>query len=465
MSYEFILIETPADGVGLIRLNRPQALNALNQGLMREVKTALQDFDADPAIGCMVITGSEKAFAAGADIKEMDGQTQIDMLMQSSLIDGFDFSDINKPIIAAVSGWALGGGCELSMMCDMIIASETAAFGQPEINLGVIPGGGGTQRLTKAVGKALAMEIMLADRKLKAEEALQYGLVNRVVSVESYLDEAIQLAQKVAGMSQVAVRLTKDAINKAYETTLQEGLEVENRNFLLSFSSEDKAEGMKAFIEKAEACMETPLDLTILYTCNIRGDLHLLPRLYTYIERLKTDMQGNKLLLLDLGESCNPEIWHCKATGGRSTLIVLDGMGFHAANVAGMLATPQREKVEDIIIMQLVDEHHTWRVKLPTWQPEGINVTCQPVDDPKLRLQIIMIPAEDTHILGNQLHLQTVEAGQVGTAHIRLSDMLTLTEQRVFTMSPETLPNATIVGAVEFVEGEARYFMKQQNDK
>ncbi len=252
-AYEFILIEKPAPGVGVVRLNRPQALNALNAGLMREVGAALRTLDADDSIGCMIITGNDKAFAAGADIKEMFGTTYVDMFMKSSLVSGFDFAPIGKPIIAAVSGFALGGGCEMAMLCDMIVASETAVFGQPEINLGILPGGGGTQRLTRAVGKALAMEIMLTDRRLTADEALRYGLVNRVVAIESYFDEAVALAQKVAGLSQVAIRLTKDAINKAYEATLHEGLEFEKRNFYLAFGTEDKAEGMQAFIEKRKA--------------------------------------------------------------------------------------------------------------------------------------------------------------------------------------------------------------------
>ena len=250
MDFQHILLETPIDGVGLIRLNRPKALNALNHELMQEVAHALQSYDTDETIGCMVIAGSDRAFAAGADIKEMSGKTTTEMFMGASLIDGFNFSAIHKPIIAAVSGYALGGGCELAMACDMIVASETAVFGQPEINLGILPGGGGTQRLTRAVGKALAMEIMLADRHLTAEEALRFGLVNRVVAHESYLQEALSLAQKIAGMSQVAVRLTKEAINKAYEMSLQEGLGFEQRNFFLAFGTEDKQEGMEAFIEK-----------------------------------------------------------------------------------------------------------------------------------------------------------------------------------------------------------------------
>lgn len=248
--YDNILTEIPVDKVGLIRLNRPKALNALNNALMGELHDALRNFDNDPEISCMVITGNERAFAAGADIKEMAGQTYVDFLQKGSVSDNFDFSQYKKPIIAAVSGFALGGGCEMSMACDMIVASETAVFGQPEINLGILPGGGGTQRMTRALGKALAMEVMLTDRKLSAEEALKHGLVNQVVAPEIYLDEAIKLAQKVASMSQIAIQLTKDAINKAYEATLSEGLEFEKKNFFLAFGTEDKQEGMEAFIEK-----------------------------------------------------------------------------------------------------------------------------------------------------------------------------------------------------------------------
>ena len=253
MSYEHIIVDRPADGVGRVQLNRPKALNALNSALMDEVNEAMLAFNSDESIGAMILTGNDKAFAAGADIKEMDGKTQIDMLMTVSLVDRFDFKKLSKPVIAAVSGYALGGGCEVAMACDMIVASESAVFGQPEINLGIIPGAGGTQRLTRAVGKALAMEIMLTDRKLGAEEALHYGLVNRVAPLDEYMDVAIGIAQKVARRSQVAIRLTKEAVNKAYEMTLEEGLAYERRNFLVAFGSEDKVEGMRAFIEKRRA--------------------------------------------------------------------------------------------------------------------------------------------------------------------------------------------------------------------
>ena len=249
MSYETILVET-RNKVGLITLNRPNALNALNGQLMTELTKALKAFDDDDAIGAMVITGSEKAFAAGADIKEMAGKSAVDML-KGSFVDAWDtIGKIGKPIIAAVSGWALGGGNELAMLCDMIVASDTAKFGQPEINLAIIPGAGGTQRLTHAVGKPIAMEMVLNDRKLSAEEALRYGLVNRVAPVESYLDEALTLAQQIAERAPVAVRIGKEAVNHAYETTLTEGVAVERRLFQFLFATEDRSEGMAAFVEK-----------------------------------------------------------------------------------------------------------------------------------------------------------------------------------------------------------------------
>lgn len=250
MTYETILVETPAEGVGLIRMNRPQALNALNAQLTGEVFTAMETFERDSAIGCIILTGSDRVFAAGADIKQMADTTATDMITGGDFTDWSRMTRIGKPIIAAVSGYALGGGCEIAMMSDMIVASETAQFGQPEINLGILPGAGGTQRLTKAVGKALAMEMCLTDRRLSADEALRYGLVNAVYPVETYMDEAVKLAGKVASMSQVAARLTKDAVNKAFELSLQEGLNYEKRNFYLLFGTEDRTEGMTAFIEK-----------------------------------------------------------------------------------------------------------------------------------------------------------------------------------------------------------------------
>ncbi len=249
MAYEMILTETPAAGVGVVRLNRPQALNALNGQIAGEIFDALEAFDRDESIGCIVLTGSDKAFAAGADIKQMVETDAVSML-QNDWTDWARMTRISKPVIAAVSGWALGGGCEMAMMCDMIVASETAKFGQPEITIGIIPGAGGTQRLTRAVGKALAMEVMLGNRQLTAQEALTAGLVNRVCPLEQYYDEALKLAERIAGMPRVAARLIKDAVNQAEELALSAGLNYEKRSFLLSFSTEDKTEGMTAFVEK-----------------------------------------------------------------------------------------------------------------------------------------------------------------------------------------------------------------------
>ncbi len=247
--YTTILTETK-DRVGLVRLNRPKALNALNSVLMGEVMTALEAFDADEAVGAIVITGSERVFAAGADIKEMSGASAIDMLGRETLHYFDRIQKIAKPIIAAVSGWCLGGGSELAMACDMIVASETAKFGQPEINLGIFPGAGGTQRLTYAVGKALAMEMILNNRTLSADEAAHYGLVNRVVPVERCLDEALDLAAQIAARAPLAVRLAKEAINHTFESFLQDGIKDERRSFYLLFATEDQKEGMQAFIEK-----------------------------------------------------------------------------------------------------------------------------------------------------------------------------------------------------------------------
>lgn len=249
MTYEHIL--TRIDGrVGVVQLNRPKALNALNRELMTELMAALEAFDADPVVGCMVVAGSERAFAAGADIKEMATATPARM-MTNSFIDLWDrLRHIGKPIIAAVSGFALGGGCELAMACDMIVASETAQFGQPEINLGVIPGAGGTQRMTLAVGKALAMEMVLNARYLSADEALRHGLANRVYPVEVYLEEAIRLGNEIAARAPVAVRLAKEAVNAVFEMPLHAGLDHERRLFYLLFSTADQKEGMDAFINK-----------------------------------------------------------------------------------------------------------------------------------------------------------------------------------------------------------------------
>lgn len=248
---EFIIVtEQYQPGIALIQLNRPKELNALNKQLMEEVRDTLQQLDKNYSVRVIIITGNEQAFAAGADIKQMADKSAVDML----LIDQFSTWDqirkTKKPIIAAVSGFALGGGCEFAMTCDMIIASESAKFGQPEIKLGTIPGAGGTQRLTKAVGKAKAMELILTGRFLSAEEALYYGLINKIVPVEMYLQEAVELAKEIAAMSPVAVQLAKEAINRSFETQLDEGLAFERKNFYLTFASHDQKEGMKAFVEK-----------------------------------------------------------------------------------------------------------------------------------------------------------------------------------------------------------------------
>jgi len=248
---EFIKItEQKEPFIALIELNRPKELNALNRQLMEELRDTLLQLDKNDNVHVIIITGNEQAFAAGADIKQMADKSAIDML----LIDQFSTWDqirkTKKPIIAAVSGFALGGGCELAMTCDMIIASESAKFGQPEIKLGVLPGAGGTQRLTKAIGKAKSMELILTGRFITAEEAHFYGLVNKVVPAEMYLYEALQLAKEIAQQSPIAVQLAKEAINRSFETQLDEGLAFERKNFYLAFASEDQKEGMKAFIEK-----------------------------------------------------------------------------------------------------------------------------------------------------------------------------------------------------------------------
>ncbi len=238
------------DRAGLIRLNRPDALNALNRQLLTELVEALRAFDADPAVGAIVITGDGRAFAAGADIKEMAQASSVDMLTAEPISLFDQVAATKKPVIAAVSGWCLGGGCELAMACDMIVASETAKFGQPEINIGVIPGAGGTQRLTRAVGKPLAMEMVLNNRTLSAQEALQHGLVNRVVPPEACLEEALKLANEIAARAPLAVRLGKEAVNHAFESSLSDGIAHERRAFYFLFSTEDQKEGMQAFMEK-----------------------------------------------------------------------------------------------------------------------------------------------------------------------------------------------------------------------
>ena len=249
--YTTILTEVH-DRVGLIRLNRPDDYNALNSTLMQELIDALRKFDQDEDIGAMVVTGHDKFFAAGADIKEMSDASVVDMLTRDHISIFDRIMEIKKPIIGAVSGWCLGGGNELAMTLDMIVASEKARFGQPEINLGVIPGAGGTQRLTKIVGKAIAMEMVLNNRHLTAEEALQLGLVNKVAPVETYLEEALKLAREIAKRAPLAVRLGKEAVNHAYESFLSDGLADERRAFYMLFASEDQKEGMKAFMEKRD---------------------------------------------------------------------------------------------------------------------------------------------------------------------------------------------------------------------
>lgn len=244
-------IQTEVRGrTGLVRLHRPEAMNALHTALMDELVQALETFDASPEVGAIVLTGDERAFAAGADITEMAQASAVDMLLADRIARWDRMRRIRKPIVAAVSGWCLGGGNELAMACDLIVASETAKFGQPEINLGVMPGAGGTQRLTRAVGKALAMEVVLNNRTLTAQEALQYGLVNRVVPVEVYLDEALRLADEIAQRAPLAVRLAKEAVNHAFETFLADGIADERRSFYFLFSTRDQKEGMKAFQEK-----------------------------------------------------------------------------------------------------------------------------------------------------------------------------------------------------------------------
>jgi len=248
---EFIITEKATQPfVSIVRLNRPKELNALNLQLMSELRSALEELDQDTETRVIIITGDQRAFAAGADIKQMSDKTAIDMLIADQFKTWDGIRKIKKPIIAAVSGFALGGGCELAMTCDMIIASETAKFGQPEIKIGVMPGAGGTQRLTRAVGKAKAMELVLTGRFISAEEALAYRLVNKVVPVELYLEEAIKLAVEIAAQSPIAVRLAKEAINHVDDSHLSEGLHFERKNFYLLFATQDQTEGMQAFIEK-----------------------------------------------------------------------------------------------------------------------------------------------------------------------------------------------------------------------
>ncbi|HXF53702.1 MAG TPA: enoyl-CoA hydratase [Hyphomicrobiaceae bacterium] len=252
MAYQNILVETRGK-VGLITLNRPQALNALNTALIAELNSALDAFESDDAIGCLVLTGSEKAFAAGADIKEMQAHTFIDVYKADFIASWERITRCRKPVIAAVAGFALGGGCELAMMCDFIIAADTAKFGQPEIKLGIMPGSGGTQRLTRFVGKSKAMEMCLTGRMMDAAEAERAGLVSRVVPAQELLAEALKAAETIASMSMPSVMMTKEAVNRAYETTLTEGVRFERRLFHSLFATEDQKEGMAAFAEKRKA--------------------------------------------------------------------------------------------------------------------------------------------------------------------------------------------------------------------
>ena len=249
MSYETILV-TREGRVGTITLNRPQALNALNSQVMAEVTTAAAEFDADPGIGAIIITGSAKAFAAGADIKEMSALSFSDVFEADFFAAWGRLAAVRTPLIAAVAGWALGGGCELAMMCDILIAADTAKFGQPEITLGVLPGMGGSQRLTRAIGKAKAMDMILTGRNMDAAEAERSGLVSRVVPADSLLEEANAVAATIASMSRPASRMCKEAVNRAFESTLTEGLLYERRLFHSAFATDDQTEGMAAFSEK-----------------------------------------------------------------------------------------------------------------------------------------------------------------------------------------------------------------------
>ncbi len=252
MAYEHILVETKGP-VGIVTLNRPKALNALNGALIDELARALDALEADDDIGCLVLTGSEKAFAAGADIKEMASRDYMDVYLADFITVGWErVSKCRKPVIAAVAGYALGGGCEIAMMCDFIIAADNARFGQPEITIGTIPGCGGTQRLTKLVGKSKAMEMCLTGRMMDAEEAERSGLVSRVVPLDQLMEEVLSVAHKIAKLSRPVVMLAKESVNRAYETTLAEGVRFERRLFHSSFAIEDKSEGMAAFVEKRE---------------------------------------------------------------------------------------------------------------------------------------------------------------------------------------------------------------------
>lgn len=252
MPYEQILVETRGN-VGLITLNRPKALNALCAQLIKELGQALDEMEANVDIGAVVLTGSEKAFAAGADIKEMADKSYMDMYLADFITNGWErVTKCRKPVIAAVAGFALGGGCELAMMCDFILAGDNAKFGQPEITIGTMPGAGGTQRLTRFVGKSKAMEMCLTGRQMAAEEAERSGLVSRIVPVAELVDEAVKVAQRIADMSRPVVMMVKDSVSRAYETTLTEGVHFERRLFHSTFATEDQKEGMAAFVEKRQ---------------------------------------------------------------------------------------------------------------------------------------------------------------------------------------------------------------------
>src|SRR5579862_3251842 len=249
-TFEHIIVESKG-AVGIVKLNRPKMLNALSFGVFGEIAAAIDDLEADDAIGCIVITGSDKAFAAGADIKEMQPKGFFDMFESDfAAIGGDRVAKCRKPTIAAVAGYALGGGCELAMMCDIIIAADTAKFGQPEITLGTIPGIGGTQRLTRAVGKAKAMDLCLTGRMMDAQEAERSGLVSRIVPADKLMEEALAAAEKIAAMSRPAAAMAKEAVNRAFETSLAEGVRFERRVFHATFATEDRREGMAAFIDK-----------------------------------------------------------------------------------------------------------------------------------------------------------------------------------------------------------------------
>jgi len=252
MAYETIIVETRG-AVGLITLNRPKALNALNAALMADLTAALDAFEADDGVGAMVITGGDKAFAAGADIKEMQSRDFADVYLTDFITSGWErITTCRKPVIAAVAGYALGGGCEVAMMCDFILAADNAKFGQPEITLGVTPGAGGSQRLARAVGKAKTMEMCLTGRMMGAEEAESAGLVSRIVPVDDLIGEAVATAETIARMSRPATLMVKEAVNRAYETSLSEGVRFERRLFHATFATEDQKEGMAAFVEKRQ---------------------------------------------------------------------------------------------------------------------------------------------------------------------------------------------------------------------